>query len=865
MNGDNTTKQARNQAVKPKKPSKNAAKAKPKNLVPPTAKEITLRNDFILALKGESKTDYAIAKALMNENYKTNDGYFNWQPVQVTKIINALSKATSGALIESTVIDTPEADLMTVDVPQCDTGLILNDAANDSVGLSDNAETANDIAPAQPVAQPLALAPLTNKFNNVPMCSGFGQYHTNEPDKPNAKPYVEISLGGILNLVKNPTAVDKSDAQWVIPSTLFRRNANLQRTEGNFLAVWVDIDDHTTKAAVMDVLASLDVCCFVYSSRSSKIDFQKWRVIIPLDATTNYKEWLTLSEIINNKFKQAGIPTDPASTRPAQLCYLPNEGEFYDFEIVEKQTAFDWKTQFSKEIAEKQAAEIVEIARKETTQKQAKERAFNLIQNGGKSPVDAFKSEMPLIHYLEKYGYIKCGDKWLSPNSLSGSAGVSVIGNRWISSHVSDAGVGKKCDSGCSGDVFDLFVHYEHNGVFNDAVKAAGDMFKNDAGETITQQNQLNHMEKQPHDTTCTDSFNAISKDVSPKPKFSLAQFALNGSSHDMRSKMLNDVFVLDGLALLGQSTVIYAKPNSGKTLLVTQMLIKSISDGTTKGENVFYINADDTRKGLVTKLELAEQYGFQMIAPNENGFKTELFNDYIQAMIDDETAHGKIIILDTLKKFTDLMDKKQGTKFGKLARAFVSAGGTLITLAHTNKNRNGDGKVVFGGTSDIVDDCDCAFTLDEVSNDGVTKQVLFENFKNRGDVEQKIAFSYAATSSSYEQLLDSITRQNDDSTIDDFMQTVSTKRQIERDQNIIDAITDAIEQGNHSRTDLISHAAKSSSISKPKITQVLDKYAGECISQPFVLWCVVSGNKNSKLYFMDDKMGQISVIEGAL
>ena len=35
--------------------------------------------------------------------------------------------------------------------------------------------------------------------------------------------------------------------------------------------------------------------------------------------------------------------------------------------------------------------------------------------------------------------------------------------------------------------------------------------------------------------------------------------------------------------------------------------------------------------------------------------------------------------------------------------------------LAHTNKNRDSAGKVVFGGTSDIVDDVDCAFTLGSV------------------------------------------------------------------------------------------------------------------------------------------------------
>ena len=56
------------------------------------------------------------------------------------------------------------------------------------------------------------------------------------------------------------------------------------------------------------------------------------------------------------------------------------------------------------------------------------------------------------------------------------------------------------------------------------------------------------------------------------------------------------------------------------------------------------------------------------------------------------------MIILDTLKKFTDLMNKKASSEFGKLARTFVGAGGTIIALAHTNKNKDEEGKGVTGG-----------------------------------------------------------------------------------------------------------------------------------------------------------------------
>jgi hypothetical protein len=116
------------------------------------------------------------------------------------------------------------------------------------------------------------------------------------------------------------------------------------------------------------------------------------------------------------------------------------------------------------------------------------------------------------------------------------------------------------------------------------------------------------------------------------KKPFSLAQFSLYGQTAAMKEKMLNDVFVLKDLALLGQSTVFYAEFNTGKTLLTLYLLCQAIDSGEIKGQDVFYINADDTYAGLVTKNTIAEQYGIQMIAPNQNGFKPEAIQQYMDS-----------------------------------------------------------------------------------------------------------------------------------------------------------------------------------------------------------------------------------------
>lgn len=332
--------------------------------------------------------------------------------------------------------------------------------------------------------------------------------------------------------------------------------------------------------------------------------------------------------------------------------------------------------------------------------------------------------------------------------------------------------------------------------------------------------------------------------------KFDISTFSLVGKSKEMRSKMLADKYVMDRLAILGQATVIYAKPNTGKTLLTMFKVIEGIKSGGIKGEDVFYVNADDSFKGLVSKLELAEQYGFHMLAPGHNRFESKQFLAYLETLIAQETASGKVIILDTLKKFTDPMDKKQTSQFMTVARQFVSHGGTLIMLAHTNKNRDADGKVVFGGTSDIVDDVDCAFTLDEVETNDTTKRVLFENIKNRGDVARELAYEYSiAEGQHYHQLIGSIV-ELDKTDVEAAVAAKELADKLARNSEAIDAIIDAIEAGHTQKTDLIKYAIDNSGISRRKIIKTLADHTGTFFAKGH-RWNETKCDKNARTFYV--------------
>ena len=336
--------------------------------------------------------------------------------------------------------------------------------------------------------------------------------------------------------------------------------------------------------------------------------------------------------------------------------------------------------------------------------------------------------------------------------------------------------------------------------------------------------------------------------DIKDPQSFALQRFSLNGQSAEMRKQMLEDKYILKGLAIYGQYTVFYASPNTGKTLLVLWMLTKAIKAGEIEGRDVYYINADDNHKGLTEKVQVAEKYGFQMLSPSYNGFESDRFFECIQSIIDDDTAKGKIVILDTLKKFTNVMQKDAASEFGKIMRAFVQHGGSIICLGHTNKHKDPNGKSVYGGTSDIADDADCYYMLEEISVTEKTKTVRFENRKSRGDVDKTATFTYTNQRvTSYQGLMDSVETLSE-SEARAQAEIHEANSLLVSNKEIIDTITIEIQNGNTLKTDLILAAAKSACVSKSKVKKVLEKHTGENFSKGH-RWKFSVGDKNAQSY----------------
>lgn len=331
-----------------------------------------------------------------------------------------------------------------------------------------------------------------------PLCSGYGQWHSPNNER-NPRAYVTTTLNDIVQMATHPTSTAKANAQWAIFSTLPSRVHSEQRAQGRFYALWADIDEPQgmTFEQIADRVDGCLLDFLMYTTASATVDNPKVRIIAPLESSVSGDRFVILQKVLNDKLELNGIKPDRATERAGQVCYLPNAGEFYRHHISNGAGALPVDA-WNEEIRQEQDKIKAAHRAAQEARERARTKATGRMASGCKSPIDAFNAEYHLPMVLESYGYMRRGNRWLSPNSESGTPGVSITddGRKWLSTHSSDADIGRPTANGTMGDAFDLFVYYQHNGNRDAAIRAAGDMFTID-GETINEANQREYKQRQ--------------------------------------------------------------------------------------------------------------------------------------------------------------------------------------------------------------------------------------------------------------------------------------------------------------------------------------------------------------------------------
>lgn len=319
-------------------------------------------------------------------------------------------------------------------------------------------------------------------------------------EKP-GQTYPGISWNEIVRLVQTPQAKEKVDADFFIPSTYRAhdgRSHEAQRENGAFRALAIDID--RGNPSIDDVHEAIKAVCgdagvLIYSSSGASAENRKWRAIIPLAGVLTGAEYEEIQAAFFDLLHINGIHPDGALARCGQPIYLPNvplgrrnadlTPIFYEQRIVRgKPLRIDANSAIQQEAdrrAEQRrlAAEQAEKARADR-ERQRQERRQKFPEEI--SPVDAFNADHSIEDLLGRYQYTRRGSSqhYRSRYQTSPSYATENFGTHWVSLSGSDAaaGVGRPKSLGensyCWGDAFDLFVHYEHNGDFEAAVRAYG-------------------------------------------------------------------------------------------------------------------------------------------------------------------------------------------------------------------------------------------------------------------------------------------------------------------------------------------------------------------------------------------------------
>jgi hypothetical protein len=311
--------------------------------------------------------------------------------------------------------------------------------------------------------------------------------------------YDGLTFGMLLERVKAPTAAEKTEADFMIPSTYRAhdgRSHDAQRERGVFKLLCVDVD--TGSPSKPDLIEAIhDVCgrvaVIAYTSASASKAEMKWRAIIPIKQAIKGAEYEEYQAALFDLLAKRGITCDGALARCGQPVFLPNvppskrvgevaEGKpaFYDHIIIRERT-FDLEGSkievevHSRRAQEQAAALAAEHERLERERQRSQRRVV-----GEVDPIIEFNERHTIADLLARYGYERRGtsNHYRSPHQTTASFATRDYRTHWVSLSSTDAAMGigrpKSLAQGSYtwGDAFDLFVFYEHQGDQKAAVRA---------------------------------------------------------------------------------------------------------------------------------------------------------------------------------------------------------------------------------------------------------------------------------------------------------------------------------------------------------------------------------------------------------
>ena len=379
------------------------------------------------------------------------------------------------------------------------------------------------------------------------------------------------------------------------------------------------------------------------------------------------------------------------------------------------------------------------------------------VQTDGNSPGDDFNKRADVEGLLQSQGWTtRDGKNWTRPGKSGGISGnLGVVGERKFYCWTSSA---EPLEANESYSPFALYATFHHGGDFSAAAEALAqegygedslpevDAVVNAAIEKLVSKHEESWRKME------AEIEEAKAERIEEVKKMTVLDYleTINIATPEKlaeRKKMAREmVFVLPGIAARGQATVIYAPPNSGKTLVTMATLKKQATSGALGDLRIVYCNFDDDFNSCNLKGDFLTGTGIILI-DNQNHTPEDAIK-MMESSIKDGSAGSMCFVLDTLIRFVSDSDKGTQRAFTGLVQRFVGAQGTIIALGHTNKHKDADGKNVHGGTSDIRNSFSQSamieILVDPPEDQPGERQIKIKNDKLRGMAKCSNVYSYA-------------------------------------------------------------------------------------------------------------------------
>lgn len=296
--------------------------------------------------------------------------------------------------------------------------------------------------------------------------------------------------------------------------------------------------------------------------------------------------------------------------------------------------------------------------------------------------------------------------------------------------------------------------------------------------------------------------------------------------TEDVKS-MEEATFIIPNLIVRGHLHALIAEANGGKTALMIHQAAKIAE----QGFNVWYVNADAGPGDLKSHFAHAQKHGYKVIAPDakQGGSPEKVVALFKEAANNDVNMSNAVFIMDTLKKFTEVIQKSDAKEFYKLLRKLTVKGATVILLGHSNKYRGEDGKQVYEGTADLRNDVDNLIYLNSVKNEGTNRlEITTQPDKIRADYKPRSFFINLSDRSVEEP--------------DEVVQILDKER-----QQALKYAKEAIASGTTTKVAIAEFIKDKTSLGKNRLLRFLDEFTRG--PHPSIYAQVGGGEKNATIY----------------